>query len=256
MFKVNPGSFAQTWALTCVSFLLGAFLAVVAIGLFQPLQQSISWRSDRLISRAPISQLNVERALLGYWRRAVALTPTTTWVAIGDSHLHGLQGKAISPDLVNLSIGGLSAGRFNDYLSRDLFPLPLAPSGYLLHLGHNDLEEGVAYPTIEKSLESVLNRLGADLPITVVELFPRLKSASNSVYSKGRSDLNLFLRRKCEVMPKCIWLPVDYLKNEAGDLNERYVENDGVHLNVEGYQRFLDELKVSLTARPNQGKAK
>jgi lysophospholipase L1-like esterase len=49
---------------------------------------------------------------------------------------------------------------------------------------------------------------------------------------------------------------VEFLKDEAGELNERYVENDGVHLNKEGYQRFLDELKMSLAARSNQGTVK
>jgi lysophospholipase L1-like esterase len=251
MFKMNFGSRASGMILACTGLFMGAVTAIVGVGLFQPLQQSIAWRSDRLMDRAPVSQLNLERTLLSYWRRAIALTPTSALVTLGDSHLNGLQGLAISPNIVNLSIGGLSAVRLNEYLSLGLFPLPLNPSGFLIHLGHNDLEEGLDHEKIQKSLDGILGRLGSDLPIVIMELFPRSKRMTNSAYDEGRSNLNFFLRRRCEIMPKCTWLPVEFLKTEMGDLDETYVERDGVHLNLQGYQKLLDELKVFVASHSN-----
>jgi hypothetical protein len=225
---------------------LGALIALSVIALYQPLQQSIAWRSDMLFGRTSSYQLSLERSLMSLWARGVKPSPNSVkTVVLGDSHLQGLQAIALGPQVVNLSIGGLTAVRFQQYLVGGQFPLPPSAAGYLVHLGHNDLLARLELHEIESAMVISLDWLSRRAPITVMELFPPLKRKSTLIDEKRLIKLNLFLKSHCGSMTNCTWLAVEFLKDAEGYLEATYSGADGVHLSERGYLRLVEELRTN-----------
>jgi lysophospholipase L1-like esterase len=172
--------------------------------------------------------------------RGISTAKPGSIVLLGDSHLHGLVASSIAPNVVNLSIGGLTLSRLAQYLETKELKLPAAPRCIFALIGHNDFNEGSDAKTFEKALIKLISALYKAIPSDTRLIFLELWSTSNVDTHRERKEFvdltNQYLRRTCaQAVNSCTVLKTDFLKDQDGNISKEFAESDGVHLDVKGY---------------------
>jgi len=151
---------------------------------------------------------------------------------LGDSHVQAWQVAQVHEAAVNLGIGGETTLRLllrlGDYRS-----LPRARAVVLL-VGFNDL-----YFRTPEEAATILRKLLAGLPPAMPVVQFAVPPVDERVAGHGRNAqvaaLNAAFRAACA--GPCRFVEVgDALRDEAGNLQRRFHEGDGIHLNRAGYE--------------------
>jgi lysophospholipase L1-like esterase len=134
--------------------------------------------------------------------------------------------------------------RLEDVISRQ-------PGKLFIEVGINDLSQGIPVDLITKNIFAIVENVHRSLPQTKIYvhgIFPtndRVKKVYPDAFNKNdlAETVNRELKRKATEIG---FTYVDFgkkLKDKSGQLDNRYADADGLHLNMTGYQLWVRFLK-------------
>lgn len=187
------------------------------------------------------------RRMMRYHERIDGSVPDGAVVFIGDSHTQGLCADAVIMPSVNYGIG-------SDTTVGVLSRLPKycclkRASAVVLAIGINDMKwrDNAA---ILANYKNILQALPSECPIVVSALFPVDATAlKDPRFSNTRvREFNQALDGLCGTDWRCVFVDVSSkLADEGGSLSKGLQDGDGVHLNNDGYQLWIEALRDALS---------
>jgi len=181
-----------------------------------------------------------------YHRRMDGNIPDGSVLFIGDSITQGLAVTAIADKGVNFGIGGdTSLGvleRIHYYESIE------TSYAVVLAIGINDLKRR-ENKEILQNYESILTSIPNDIPIIFSAILPideRIKKDGDG-WNNRIAELNENAKEICALVENCFFINsggklIDFTSN----LNSSYHIGDGVHLNSQGYEIWIADIKNAL----------
>ena len=166
--------------------------------------------------------------------RMAPTIPDGAAIFLGDSITEGLAVAAVSPHAVNLGIGGLRTDQLLENLPA--YPLDRARAIYLM-IGINDFGQGRA--------EGIQDRIAAiaaslpDRPVVWTGVMPVREDVASLA---SVATVNEAVERACAALPACRYIDPAPLLAPGGKWDQSaYL--DAVHLNAEGYRRWVIALR-------------
>ena len=216
------------------------FLLVLTLSLFtsacgQDVRQE---REEPLFRRNPNYRMQTE--LYGIYK-----TQRVTIVMLGNSITQGVEWQELlgRPDVVNRGIGSdVTEG----YLNRLTYVYALQPRIVCVMGGINDLYSNVPVETVFQNYKTLLEELGANKIIPVVQstLFVSPKWRDHETKNREVALLNGLLKQYA-AENRITYLDVNSILSRDGALLNEYTW-DGVHLTASGYARWRDLLEPVL----------
>lgn len=164
---------------------------------------------------------------------------------VGDSITQGLAVSAVAPLAVNFGIGGdTTEGVLRRIDSLDSLK---RSSIVVLAIGVNDLKHR-SDAEIVSSYNKILHAMHNYPSVLVSAILPVDEKVFQSQgYNTRIAVLNKQILNACFDYENCSFLDVgDKLLNGAGQLDSNYHIGDGLHLNPEGYDVWIEGLKSAL----------
>lgn len=167
--------------------------------------------------------------------------PDNGVVFIGDSQVHGLCVAAVTPNGVNLGIGGeLSSGvlqRLRTY--RSIHHV----RAIVVAVGANDLIQG-KQDGIAERFEEIIGLIPKTVPVVLSAIIPVDERITPKARNRNIYSVNLDIAKVCSKFKNCYYSDLkDLLQDASGNLSPRYHIGDGVHLNAQGNQIWIDALR-------------
>ena len=179
-----------------------------------------------------------------YYERMDPNVPSGSAIFIGDSITQGLCVSAVFTPSVNYGIGSDTTlgilKRLPKYKSLN------RASIVILEVGVNDLKRRKD-EEILSNYSSILKLLPSHLPVMISGILPVNEDIAHHTkgYNARIRGLNFRLKNLCESKkPQCTFVDSGRaLEDSTGSLSRNYQEGDGVHLNGEGNNIWIQELK-------------
>lgn len=186
----------------------------------------------RLAIFRPASPHVAEMRLVHY--RLAPTIPESAALFLGDSITEGLAVAAVAPHAVNLGIGGLRTDQLLENLPT--YPLDRASTIYLM-IGINDFGQGR-----ENGIEDRIAAIAAALPERPV-VWTGVMPVRQDVATSGEIDaVNLAIKAACGSLLDCRYVDPTPLLAPQGQWDQGAFL-DAVHLNAEGYRRWVKALR-------------
>lgn len=187
------------------------------------------------------------KTMLRFHVRMDGNVPDRSVVFIGDSLTQGLCSDAIASPSVNYGIGtDTTLGvltRMPNY--RSLF----RASAIVLAIGLNDLKFRDNQQIIQ-NYGRILEALPQDVPIFCSAVLPLNESVAvrSNVNNARICELNEELKMLCIFDKRCVFVDIGRrLVDASGNLSTNFHDGDGIHLNAEGNQIWIDELRKAIS---------
>jgi lysophospholipase L1-like esterase len=184
----------------------------------------ISW-PDAVEPLPPPAPKLFWESVMGFHQQADPHQPAGAVVFLGDSITQGLAVQAIAPGSVNYAAGGLATRDLLRYLPK--LKAVKTARVVVLTIGTNDLLRGT--PGLEERLARIA--AGIDAPLIWHAIPPSTRHDPAAV--------NATIRRLCAERGRCVYVETAF---EPRDFR------DGVHLNAEGYRRWIGTLRAAVAA--------
>ena len=180
-------------------------------------------------------------------------------LVIGDSHMVGLASGAPitgSPASIGAGTGyvprihAIGGTRYSTWADNTLVWEEVGRSGadrVILALGSNDLFGGSNVADTKAHFITVVNKIRdavGDIPIHVMEVFPRNREAGSSYMTSMMKDFNTWLYGLPSDIQSVI--PTDNLIDPStGIIDERWISSDNTHLSLAGNARLAQNFQLS-----------
>lgn len=171
-------------------------------------------------------------------------------VFLGDSITHGwgddLGGNFPGAKVANRGIGGDTSRGVLIRLKEDV--LDLHPSGVVLLIGTNDLEQGATPETVASNVRLIiaaLHQQNANMPVVLCTVFP--SSSAQRRPARGILAINAQLKSMAKDLPHVSVLDTWALFANAGGDADPAEFPDLLHPNAAGYAKWVAALKPLLT---------
>jgi len=182
--------------------------------------------------------------MLAYHKRMDGNIPKNATIFIGDSLTQSLAVSAITPYAVNYGIGhDTSKGvldRLNQYTSIQHSKI------IVIAIGINDLKFNKKEKEILSNLEKIIKILPNKKPIIFNSMHPVDEQSLNSDSIKNRkiTSINSDLEKICSKYSNVHFIDTyKVLSNNSGNLLNKYHVGDGLHLNTQGYQVWINLIR-------------
>jgi lysophospholipase L1-like esterase len=188
------------------------------------------------------------KTMLMYHKRMDKQVPKGSVIFIGDSITQALAVNAVAVNAVNY---GIAADTTLGVLKRIDYYASLAHASVIvLAIGVNDLERRADKDIID-NYNKILDKLPNNVPILVSAIHPIDEEIRRTpIYNNERIEiLNNQLERICtsKENKKITFLNISKkFLNSKHSLNRKYHVGDGIHLSLEAYKIWIDELKQAL----------
>ncbi len=167
------------------------------------------------------------------------LVPDGTVVLLGDSIMQSLPAVALASGAVNYGVGGMSAAQLVQALP--LFHDSIGRSrAIVLAVGINDFIQGTQ-PGLADHYKAILTAIPAEKPIVWSSIMPTARTSAAAI-----ADANATIKRLCALRPRCAFVDTWPLMAPGGERVPSFYR-DWVHLNGEGYRRWLPALRHALS---------
>lgn len=167
-------------------------------------------------------------------------------VFLGDSHILGLDITAITPKGVNFAVGSETTVGLLARLPR--YKSISKARSVVIGIGYNDIDKRGS-EQIAQNVATILQRIPA--PVVLSGLLP--VSQGTLIPAEDTNRINLIIKMTNELLKRACTQNcrfVDPLPKFAGSIkNKRYHEDDGVHLNVHGYEIWRNLISNTLKNR-------
>lgn len=218
--------------LLCRHGILDTVIDRVAPGVFDP--------------PAASSQPQHFKDMLTYHRRMDPSIPDGAIIFLGDSITLSLAVVAVSPLSVNLGIGNETTALLLDALPS--YQALHRAGGIVVAIGINDILQARS-EGLPGRLQDIERRLPANRRLVWNAIMPTRQAVSDEAARRAIMATNLTIKALCTARRSCTF--VDTWKlfgDENGIMDQRYFLSDGVHLNSEGYRKWVQALRVALAA--------
>lgn len=179
--------------------------------------------------------------------RGDPLVPKGSIFLIGDSITQGLCSTCIAPDVANYGIG-------TDTTYGMLSRLPQYESlkyakAVMLAVGVNDIPIREDKEIISNLSDIILSLKHTEVLVSAI-LPVDENFCSKSLNNSRIQRINGGIKKVCEVYAHCTFFDSSSrLYGEAGGLKNTYHDGDGLHLNSNGYQVWIDDIQGVLLKR-------
>lgn len=196
-----------------------------------------------------IESTDFYRKMVGYHRRQLTNVEDNTLVFLGDSMVHGLNVSSLSPNALNLGIGGDTVSAMTKRVQS--YPELQKAKGVVVGIGINS----IGYRSTEEITQEQKGLMN-EMDSLAIQLWLAILPTSQSYSENKRKNLaeiehvNTDAERICDTIRNCHFLrvPPDLLASN-GYLNEN-VHSDGIHLNRLGYAIWQAAIKNALEGLP------
>jgi lysophospholipase L1-like esterase len=125
------------------------------------------------------------------------------------------------------------------------------PRKLFLEIGINDISQNIPNAIIVENILAIANRVKAKLPRTemyVISILPSNDNVKNEYPNAyGKNDRVLAVNeqlKKNAVKNKFVYVDIgSFFKDKQGKLSAQYAAPDGLHINEEGYKKWVRVLK-------------
>jgi lysophospholipase L1-like esterase len=194
--------------------------------------------------------------MVKYHKRIDACVPEGAVIFVGDSFIQGLCVTEVAKDGINYGIG-------NDTTEGVLARLPIYTSltharAVVFAVGDNDLRQGRSEAEVAVNYQKIVAQVPKTVPIFFCSIVPCVEEPQFVEINRGIESLNRSLKELCASQPRCHLMDLRPAFNDAhGCLQREFAEEDGVHLNGQGYrlciERVREVLLPALSANANRG---
>lgn len=184
--------------------------------------------------------------MLTYHRRMDPSIPDGAIIFLGDSITLSLAVAAVNPLSVNLAIGDETTALLLDALPS--YQALHRAGGIVVAIGINDILQARSEGLPER-LQDIERTLPANKRLVWNAIMPTRKAVSDEAARRAIMSTNSTIKALCTARRFCTF--VDTWKlfgDENGILDQRYFLPDGVHLNSEGYRKWVQALRATLAA--------
>ncbi len=182
--------------------------------------------------------------VLNHHRRIDSHAPHNSIVFFGDSHIQGLLTSAVINNSLNYGIGADTSYGLLQRIPYYRNSIQNAKA-IILAIGANDYKWRTPqeYITYLQQILAAL-RLQTNVTIYLHALFPtHIKTNERRPYASVKS-INKLVSELESTDNRILYINVnEQLTNEAGDIKNKYYQQDGVHLNGKGYQLWIEFLR-------------
>lgn len=185
--------------------------------------------------------------MLAYHKRMDGNIPQNAIIFIGDSLVQGLAVSAITPHAVNYGIGNDTTvgviNRIKNYKSIDRSKI------IVFAIGQNDLKVGRKTDEILQNIEAIIKNIASNKKIIFCSIHPVDENCQNNIYRKNESivSINMGIEKICLKYPNAHFVDIYRdLINIAGNLDNNFHIGDGIHLNTEGYNIWIESVKKKI----------
>ncbi len=164
------------------------------------------------------------------------------------------------PRVLNLGFGGSTLEACDYFFSR-LVP-PVKPRSLLIYAGDNDLGDGKSVDKVFASFQSLAAKVEQQVPGIPFGFVSVKPSPARFPIIDRIVQLNDLVRADIEIRPQGYYVDIfSNMLDEEGKPQTRYFQDDGLHINHEGYQlwssllepyrnQILTEQKLHLNSSP------
>ncbi len=178
---------------------------------------------------------------LTYHRWQQASAPVGSLVFIGDSITQGLSAAALGPGALNFGIGHLDSRQLLKILPD--YPALQQARTIVLTLGINDYVKGL-YGGLAGRYRDLVAALPAQTPLIWNGVMPARHPRIDPAVIRAGNDA---IRQLCAERPNCRYVDTwSVLADAQGLPIAGYYLDDGVHLNADGYRRWIALLRPLL----------
>ena len=159
-----------------------------------------------------------------------------------DSFTQDLPGFSV----INRGFGGSQMSDAIAYFDRVV--MPLHPGTIILYEGDNDLASGESVDEIYKEFKQLIKLIGSKLPNTKLVFVSLGPSVARINLLSKQQELNTQVQKYCLKHPeKADYIDVHkLLLNADGKPDPHYLVADQLHLNVDGYRIWANEIRAYL----------
>jgi lysophospholipase L1-like esterase len=197
-----------------------------------------------------------EKVIVGYEARDRENPPPAGATLFVGSSTFGLW-KSLEEDMkpivaLNRGFGGSTIPEVIHYMDRII--LPYKPARIVLYIGGNDIADGVPAEEVFERFKLLEQKVREALPETSIH-FISLKSAPIRARFSAQYDLaNQLIREYIDKTPGLFFIDTrPLLLDERGMQREDLYLPDRLHLNRQGYERWIPALKTALNGRDGAG---
>lgn len=198
------------------------------------------------ISGATIENTHLYDVLLPYHRRMDDSVADGSILFLGDSIVHALATSAIADKTVNYGIGADTIGGLRERLP--VYESLDRARAIVISIGVNDLWYR-EHDEIVNRYNNLLASLPRDIPVVANALFPIEEGLGYGTDTNARIfKVNQSLKQAASRYANVSFIDnTDSFINDEGQLRSEYHIGDGLHLNANGYQVWIDLLKNELS---------
>lgn len=186
--------------------------------------------------------------VVGYHKRMDGNVPTNAVIFIGDSITQGLNTSAITEPTANYGIGGdTTVGiieRLNTYQSIN------NARAVVIAIGINDIKYR-ENDIILNNYKTIIGMIPSHVPIVISAVHPideRVRNDANGFNESRIKPLNKELKNYSLNSERLFYVDTtDQLIDSSGNLDPKYHDLDGVHLNSEGNAVWIQNLRIIIT---------
>jgi lysophospholipase L1-like esterase len=199
----------------------------------------------RQLGRPDYNQQWSYEQTIKFHKRVDACVPDGSVLFVGDSFIEGMCVTAVEPGGVNYGIGG-------DTTEGVLGRLPIYSSmtrarAVVFAMGDNDLRQGRSEAEVAANYQKIVAQVPKTVPIFFCSLTPCLPGPQFVEINRGIASLNRSLKELCGSQPRCHLVDLGPTFNdEHGCLRREFAEDDGMHLNGQGYRLCIEKVREAL----------
>jgi len=179
---------------------------------------------------------------VAFHRRVDVCVPDGSVLFIGDSFIQGLC-------VTEVAKGGINYGIGNDTTEGVLARLPVYTSltrarAVVFAVGDNDLRRGRSEADVAANYQKIVAQVPKTVPIFFCSIVPCVEGPKHEEINRGIESLNRSLKELCASQPRCHLVDLGPAFNDDhGCLRREFAEDDGIHLNGQGYRLCIMKLR-------------
>jgi lysophospholipase L1-like esterase len=162
-------------------------------------------------------------------------------IFIGDSFIQGLAVNSVNSHSVNYGIGGDTTlgvlQRLKSYRSL------INSKRVVLAIGHNDINTGVSNSA--DNLRMIFDYIPSNVQVIVCSVFLTDDHVFNGISNSEITELNSKIRKLVDLYPNVTYLDGNEWAVTSDRLDSNFHVGDGVHLNKQGNELWIKQLKTA-----------
>ena len=171
-----------------------------------------------------------------------ASVPDKATIFLGDSITQGLATVAIAPYSVNYGIGDENTAQLLEAIPS--YKSLARANTIFLAIGINDLSHGQKLGLSDR-YRKIVEALPAKTPLVWSAVMP---AKSGNITLTDINQVNEVIKAMCVSRANCTYVDTWRFLAKDNEINSHLFQNDGVHLNADGYEVWIVALRKALQA--------